>query len=138
VPAHNPASAEGAKLKPVDVAVAEAAGGLVAPPAVPAAAVAALAPVLTPDPEAVGPLPPSASAGDVVHGTVVVVVLVVVDLDLDAVVVVVVVVDVVDEPPLGGVVVGVVEVVVVHGTVVAVPAAWATCPASVPPPVAPR
>jgi hypothetical protein len=124
-------------LKPVDVAVAEAAGGLVAPPAAPAAAVGALAPVLTPDPEAVGPLPPNASAGDVVHGTVVVVLVVVVDLDLDAVVVVAVV-DVVDEPPLGGVVVGVVEVVVVHGTVVAVPAAWVTWFASVPPPVAPR
>src|ERR1700728_2189980 len=33
VPAHNPASAEGAKLKPADVAVTDAAGGLVAPSA---------------------------------------------------------------------------------------------------------
>jgi hypothetical protein len=132
VPAHSPASAEGAKLKPADVAVTDAAGALVAPPAAPGVAALPLMPLAPP--EAVGPPLPSAAAG--AQGAVVVVLVVAVDLDFAAAAAVV---EVVDEPPLGGVVVGVVVLdVVVQGTVAAVPRAWAVWFTSVPPPAAPR
>jgi hypothetical protein len=127
-------------LKPEEFVVADDAGALVAPAAAPAPA-APLPAVRTPDPEPepIEPVvPPAANAGEL-HGAVVVVVVeaVVVDFDLDLLVVVVV--D--PEPDLAAaavVVVAEVEEVVVHGTVVALPAAWATPFTSVPPPVAPR
>ena len=129
VPVHRAASAEGAKLNPAEVAVADDAGGLVAPAAPVAAAPLA---VRTAGPEPTDPAdPPSACAG-VLHGAVVVVV-VVVDADPDFGFVVVVVEPDADAPA---------AVVVVaadeHGTVVALPAACATPFASVPPPAAPR
>jgi hypothetical protein len=131
VPVHSAASAAGAKLNPADVAVAAAAGALVAPPVEGAAPALA---VRTADPEPTDPeLPPNAWAG-VLHGAEVDVVVVeeaLVDFDLDVVVV--------DEPDLATVVdVAAVLDGVEHGTVVALPAAWATPLASVPPPDAPR
>jgi hypothetical protein len=103
-------------LNPAEVEVADDAGALVAPPA-PAAAPL---PVRT-APEPADPAePPSACVGEL-HGTEVVVVVDEAAADLD----------------LAVVVVGADVEVVVHGTVVALPAAWAI-PASVPPPDAPR
>jgi hypothetical protein len=140
VPAQSAASAAGEKLNPAEVAVADDAGGLVAAPAVPAAAAAPLLAVRTPAPEPTDPPvpPPSAWAGEL-HGAEVVVVVVdeaAVDFDLAVVVVVEA------GPDLPDVVVGVAAAAVVdvveHGTVVALPAACAIPVASVPPPEAPR
>ncbi|HSZ35569.1 MAG TPA: hypothetical protein VK773_00650 [Acidimicrobiales bacterium] len=123
VPLHSAASAAGAKLNPAEVAVADDAGGLVAPAG--AFAAALLLAVRTPPPETADPPePPSAWAGELHAAAVVEVVVDEVAVPFDLVVVVVVAaVDVVE---------------VEHGTVVALPTAWATPFASVPPPDAPR
>jgi hypothetical protein len=139
VPVHSAASAAGEKLNPAEVAVADDAGGLVAAPAVPAAAAAPLLAVRTPAPEPTEPPvpPPSAWAGEL-HGAEVVVVVDEEAVDFDLAVVVVVEAG----PDLPDVVVGAAAAAVVdvveHGTVVALPAACAIPFASVPPPEAPR
>jgi hypothetical protein len=124
-PVHRAASAAGEKLNPAEVEVADDAGGLVAPPA-PAAA-----PLLvrTPDPEpADPPAPPSAWAGEL-HGAEVDVVVVGAPADFGFAA---------DFGFVAVVVVAAPVEVVVHGTVLALPAACATPFASVPPPDAPR
>jgi hypothetical protein len=131
VPVQRAASAAGEKLNPAEVAVADAAGALVAPAA---AGVAPPLAVRTPDPEPTDPPEPLSACAGELHGAVVVVVVDVVPDDFDLAVVVV------EPDPDVAAVVGVAAAVeaVEHGTVVALPAACAMPFASVPPPEAPR
>jgi hypothetical protein len=140
VPVHRAASADGEKLKPADVAVADEAGGAVAPPvATPGTAPDAF--VACPDEEGADP-EPRANPGEVEHGAVVVVD-VVEEVELVALGFVVVVVTAALAP---GFVVVVDEVVgdEPQGSVVVVaPRASAACPepaatSAPPPPLAPR